>query len=119
MSTDHTACVFVSPLLSDGSLIIGQLYNMLREIYAPLAHHLPLFTPALADDFLTVLGPYPHGALKLPEVATQSTRMLKLECSSCGYAVSTTLKWLARGTPTCYCGSAFKQVERKARKKTA
>lgn len=38
-------------------------------------------------------------------VAKQSTRMLKVECGSCGYTLRTTAKWLEVGTPTCPCGT--------------
>lgn len=103
MSTDGTAAVFVSPLLADGSLIIGQLYNMLREIYAPVNHTLPTFTPAVSADFLQALGEYPDAALKLPDLSTQSTRMLKLECPHCGYILRATQRWISKGVPYCYC----------------
>jgi hypothetical protein len=37
----------------------------------------------------------------------QGTRMLKLECPTCGYLVRTTAKWLEIGLPSCYCGERF------------
>lgn len=105
MNADKTPCVFVSPLLDDGSLIIAQLYGMLREIYAPTNHTLPTFTPDMSRDFLAVLGDYPSSALKLPEVETQSTRMLKLQCADCHYTVRATNRWISKGVPLCYCNS--------------
>lgn len=50
------------------------------------------------------IGPYPHGRIKLNQ-KTQSTRMLKLLCPSCGYLARTSQKWLNAGTPTCVCGT--------------
>lgn len=47
------------------------------------------------------LGPYPHSALKPVENKKQSTRMLKIECSHCGYVVRTTQKWVEVGMPSC------------------
>lgn len=57
------------------------------------------------------LGPYPHAALT-PGAAgaagttsgkkKQSTRMIKVECSCCGYTVRTTQTWLDKsGAPLC------------------
>jgi hypothetical protein len=43
-----------------------------------------------------------HNVLGL---ATQGTRMLKLECSGCGYVARTTRKWLEVGAPSCCCGA--------------
>jgi hypothetical protein len=57
--------------------------------------------PVLLD-----LGPYPHARLLSGGARTdgppkQSTRMRKAECSTCGYLVRTTQKWLDVATPTC------------------
>lgn len=42
------------------------------------------------------LGPYPHVMLDKEErpAKKQSTRMIKLECETCGYTARTTRKWL-------------------------
>lgn len=51
------------------------------------------------------LGEYPHGKLdKLPTEKKQSTRMVKCECSQCGYTARTTRKWLEIGAPLCPAG---------------
>ena len=50
-----------------------------------------------------------HGALSLSGRKVQTTRMLKLECSDCGYVVRTTSKWLDHGVPSCCCGGEFHQ----------
>jgi hypothetical protein len=46
-----------------------------------------------------------HARLDLSGRRKQSTRMLKLECTNCGYTVRTTQKWIEVGLPTCCCGS--------------
>lgn len=52
------------------------------------------------SEWLKELGPYPHVGIdkaKADEEAPtkkQSTRMIKLECETCGYAARTTRKWL-------------------------
>lgn len=70
--------------------------------------------PELRGKLLKIameLPEYPHQRLDpgadLPK--KQSTRMLKLECPSCGYVVRTTKKWLEVGLPTCFCGREFEE----------
>lgn len=67
-------------------------------------------TPRL-HALIADLGPYPHSALRLKDMAEkkQGTRMLKLECPGCGYVVRTTAKWLDIGLPACCCGKRFEQ----------
>lgn len=62
------------------------------------------------DGWSAKLGPYPHGALDPSKADTsgpkkQSTRLVKCECTECGYVVRTTQKWLATGEPLCPCNS--------------
>jgi hypothetical protein len=46
------------------------------------------------------IGPYPAGFLI--DTPKQGTRMLKCDCSACGYTVRITRKWLdAAGPPIC------------------
>lgn len=61
------------------------------------------------QPILDDLGPYPHSALTPGmEQKKQSTRMLKIECPSCGFIARTTAKWIEEiGLPTCACGTAF------------
>ena len=47
------------------------------------------------------LGDYPHAALSAERPKTQSTRMLKAVCPSCGYIVRVSNKWAAKGLPVC------------------
>ena len=61
---------------------------------------LDLFARMVAD-----LGEYPHAVLT-PKVKDkpQGTRMLKMECPTCGYVARTTKKWLdAAGPLRCPC----------------
>jgi hypothetical protein len=62
---------------------------------------------ALAEE----LGPYPHSMLTpTMRIAKEGTRMLKLECPSCGWAARTTRKWIEAGLPTCSCGTPVELV---------
>lgn len=47
------------------------------------------------------LGDYPHAALSAERPKTQSTRMLKAVCPSCGYIVRVSNKWALMGLPVC------------------
>lgn len=50
------------------------------------------------------LGVYPHGAMheKARATGTQGTRLLKAECTCCGYTVRVTRRWLdTGGAPLC------------------
>lgn len=53
------------------------------------------------------LGPYPHAEISAGTKKTQATRMIKLECPTCGYIVRTTQKWIGTGLPRCHDGSEF------------
>lgn len=67
----------------------GALENRLLELVAPL-------------------GTYPHAKLSNRKVVKQTTRMLKLTCSGCGFIARTTQKWLDEvGPPTCGCGTVM------------
>lgn len=37
----------------------------------------------------------------------QTTRMVKIQCPSCGYLARTTSRWIAYGLPTCVCGTVM------------
>ena len=47
------------------------------------------------------LGAYPHARLNVSGKKTQSTRLLKAACPTCGYTVRLTKKWADKGLPTC------------------
>lgn len=56
---------------------------------------------AAFGQIIDSLGEYPHAALCVVNTKTQSTRMLKAVCPSCGYIVRVSNKWAAKGLPTC------------------
>lgn len=57
---------------------------------------------------VAALPPLTHGALDLSGRKKQPTRLLKLECDSCGMIVRTTAKWVEQtGCPACACGGQF------------
>jgi len=66
-------------------------------------------TPELAATLLEMtdaVGPYPHSTLTPGEGRKkQTTRMMKLECSTCGCIARMTRTWpIDVGPPTCGCG---------------
>ena len=64
------------------------------------------FLPAYEGIILS-LGDYPHAPLRYQTKKTQTTRMLKAACPSCGYTVRLTAKWASQGLPTCPCGDTL------------
>ena len=64
---------------------------------------------AWTAPLIAKLGPYPHASLggATTTTKTQTTRMIKLVCSECGYQLRTTRKWIEIGVPTCFCGTEF------------
>lgn len=63
---------------------------------------------AKLDAITADIGPYPHGALNPREgIKKQGTRLIKMECDTCGYVARTTQKWLDTGLPSCHCGGEF------------
>lgn len=67
----------------------------------------PLFLEKV-KPILDAVGPLPHARLSDDPLSRssapkkQSTRMLKCECSECGYTARTTAKWLKEaGAPIC------------------
>ena len=62
-----------------------------------------------------LLGEYPHGSLTSKMTNNekkQGTRMLKVVCPDCDYAVRTTAKWLEVGVPVCPCGTEMRAEEK-------
>ena len=61
----------------------------------------------LMEEWAKELGPYPHGVMdpataKKSGPKKQGTRMIKCECTQCGYVARTTKKWLEDvGAPHC------------------
>jgi hypothetical protein len=125
-SADQTHEVMVSPTLADPAQVLAQLVGALAHAapgamshtsnaYIEAAANLGLCPVgdnwrqvAGAEDFaqvyastLAALGPYPHAALNVGIKKTQSTRMLKASCPTCGYTVRLSTKWADKGLPTC------------------
>lgn len=58
---------------------------------------------AFAESFIKERGEYPAGSLNESlRLKKQSTRLIKCECTECGYTVRVTKKWIeSAGTPLC------------------
>src|SRR5215469_2510640 len=121
-SSDRHNELFVSPELTEGARILDVLaHEMVHATVGTAAGHrkpfkqcalkiglqgpmrsttpTPEFT-AWAQTLFKCIGPYPAGFLTY--TPKQSTRLLKCECSSCGYTVRITRKWLMlAGPPIC------------------
>jgi hypothetical protein len=133
-SEDGTHEIFVTPALADGFEVASVMVHECLHAALPdgTGHRAPfrrgmralgLEGPAkathpdreLAERLHAIvdrLGAYPHARLNLAEVGVkkQGTRMLKLVCPACGYAVRTTAKWIEVGLPSCPCGMAMELV---------
>ena len=58
------------------------------------------------------LGSYPHASVDLSQRKKQSTRLVKCECTACGYIARTTTKWIDTvGAPLCACNSEPMEVK--------
>ena len=126
-SDDGTFEVFVSPTIADPMRVAGILAHELVHAAVGLAcghkgefrrcavgigltgpmtatGEGEVFT-AFVAPLLAKLGAYPHAVLHASNSAKkQSTRLVKVECSGCGYTARTTRKWLDdAGSPLCPC----------------
>lgn len=131
-SGDGVAHIFITPLISDpvevlATLLHEQIHAAVgtqcghKGAFAKAARGVGLegkLTATVAEkgsplekklkDILADLGDYPHPGLKLSSRSkVQSTRMIKLECGSCGCIVRMTRKWLETTIPVCGCGGEF------------
>jgi hypothetical protein len=118
-SSDRHAELFVSPELTEGGRILDVLaHELVHATVGTAAGHerpfkqcalkiglqgpmrattaSPEFT-AWAEALMRRIGPYPAGFLT--DTPKQGTRMLKCECSICGYTVRITRKWLTLAGP--------------------
>lgn len=126
-SDDQHAEIFISPVEDDPATVAAILaHEMLHAALPQAGHkrpfqiaaakigHKPPFTTSeptpefmgWAGPLIAQLAPYPHRRLNaLAPVAQkkkQTGRMLKCECSQCGYTVRTARKWLEEaGAPIC------------------
>lgn len=63
------------------------------------------------EAFISEHGEYPHAVLSGNNGKKQTTRLLKIECSYCGFIARTTAKWLDEiGPPACACSGETMQV---------
>jgi hypothetical protein len=128
-SADGTPQIFISPKIGDAASECGALPVLVHELVHAVVgcdakHGAKFWRPAqvlgltgkptatVPNEELTAklirmekeLGPYPHVAL---DPATsgrkkQGTRMIKCECSACGYIARTSRKWIDEaGAPLC------------------
>jgi hypothetical protein len=124
-SADNVHAIFISPCLGDSMTAAETLVHELAHAalppgiahktpFAALAHRLGLVGKptetnagpelmARLNVLLTKIGPYPHSQLTPSDTRKkQSTRLIKVECSQCGYTCRITRKWLtAVGAPLC------------------
>lgn len=127
-ASDGLPHVFVSPVLADPLRVLTTLTHELvhasddcvsghRGAFVRTAKVVGLVKPWTESNagedlagrlrlVLHNLGPYGHGAIVLDALdeGKQTTRMLKVECPSCGCIMRTSKKWLDLGLPTCACG---------------
>lgn len=123
-TADATYEIFISPLLDGALEVAGTLVHELGHACVPTFKHGKPFqrfmdalglegkpkATTLGEDLtdllqsiLKALEPYPAGCLRLPEKTqkTQTTRMLKAQCSGCGYTVRAAKRYLDLGSPLC------------------
>jgi hypothetical protein len=62
------------------------------------------------EELATELGPFPHAALQSGGKKKPGSRLLKCECSDCGYTVRVTAKWLEMGAPLCPCNEHSMEI---------
>lgn len=128
VAADGKPQIFISPLLDDAKDAGGVLATLVHELCHVAAgagaKHGPKFVKVMKKLGLegkptaTLAGadliarfeqtlsdlvlPFPHSKLvpvKAPK--TQTTRMRKCECETCGYLVRLTQKWADVGVPSC------------------
>src|SRR6516164_5773919 len=121
-SSDRHAELFISPELTEGRRILDVLAHELvhatvgtgaghRKPFKQCALKIGLVGPmrsttagpeftAWAEILFKRIGPYPAGFLI--DTPKQGTRLLKCECTACGYIARVSQKWLTlSGPPIC------------------
>lgn len=123
--------IFISPVLTDAVEHLDTLVHELVHACTPGAGHGPKFKKlglavglvgkprsmgagdALKEKLKALaleLGEFPHAGVNLSDRKKQSTRMIKCECTHCGYTVRTSRSWIdVWGAPICPCSK--KQME--------
>lgn len=125
-SSDKHHELFIAPSMKDSTTIIGVIIHEIVHavVGVKVGHRAAFKTAALAlglkgkmtatvpDDaciefaakFVKKHGEYPAGTLNKNKLKKQSTRLLKCECTDCGYIARVTAKWIKeKGEP--YCGT--------------
>lgn len=127
---DKVSNVFISPEIADSVEVLGVLLHELIHVADDCEHgHTGAFktmwqalgftgkatcsTPGeeLKDHLeamVIIMGDYPHAKMltgadggKTSGPKKQTARMIKCQCSECGYTARTTKKWLEIGPPSC------------------
>jgi predicted Zn-ribbon and HTH transcriptional regulator len=116
VSSDDTSEIFISPEMDEPVLVLATLvHELIHAIDNAESGHKGWFafaarkvglegklTATVAGDVLAeelrvyseLLGKYPHAAMSPnPNRKKQTTRMLKVECSDCGFVFRTSAKW--------------------------
>jgi len=129
-SKDKVNEIFISPVLSDPIRMLDVLVHEVvhavddcqsghKEEFKKIAvkaglegkmtaTHAGEELKAELERIIGVLPPLTHGALDLSNRKKQPTRLVKLECDSCGMIIRTTIKWIEQtGNPACACGGHF------------
>jgi len=123
-SADGTTEIFVSPTQDDPVNVAAVLAHEMvhaaagtdaghgpafRRVAVALGLEGPMTATVAGEAFKQMIGPilaragnYPHARLDASQRKKQTTRLVKCQCSTCGYTVRTTAKWLdAMGAPLC------------------
>jgi hypothetical protein len=131
VSADGRAHLFISPVLGDPIEVLSTLvHELVHAAVGTEARHGPRFrraalalglrgkmTATVAGPELRArlemlvreLGAFPHASLlATAQHKVQRTRLLKVECPSCGYTARITAKWIAVGLPTCPCDTRMR-----------
>lgn len=128
-SEDKLGSIFISPIMENADDVLGTLvHELVHAAVGNDAGHGPEFkkaalavglqgkmrsttageklTKEVFPEIVKKIGEYPHRRLNMSMRPTkkQSTRMIKCECSECGYVARTTKTWLeVMGAPLCPC----------------
>jgi hypothetical protein len=134
-AADGVAQLFLSPLLADTVDVVATLaHELVHATVGPEAKHGKVFrkcalliglegkmrsthagerlTTWIRAKLVPAIGDYPHAQLN-PALGPkkQTTRMIKCQCSECGYVARTTAKWIAAiGAPMCACNGEQMEV---------
>lgn len=120
-SVDKTNSIFLNPALLERDKFLIELLHQLvhalddgqkahtgyfkrvcQAIGLTVERH-PTASPELMSGIESIclkLPPFPEAFISSK---SQTTRMLKIHCPSCGYTCRTTAKWVERGLPVCPC----------------